>query len=171
MPIKRKPIITLLIIVLVVSFAFLFLRSTTTEEKALPSLEKELTRGDPPPSEPPVGTGGYIPAENYKTLEEVFTTYSNEALEEALEADKRVLLFFSASWCPTCSGAKRDLAKNFTQLPNDLLILEIDYDTAKELKIKYNVVIQHTFVQIDKEQNLVTTWNGGGVGAILDNLE
>ena len=37
----------------------------------------------------------------------------------------------------------------------------------KDLAKKYNVVYQHTFVQIDEEGNLVTRWNGGQIEELL----
>jgi hypothetical protein len=36
-------------------------------------------------------------------------------------------------------------------LPSDLLILKVDFDTRKDLAKKYNILTQSSFVQIDKE--------------------
>jgi thiol-disulfide isomerase/thioredoxin len=106
-----------------------------------------------------------------KTLDDVYQQYSKEKVEMAIAEEKDIVLFFSASWCPTCRGAKNDIAKNFTQLPKDLVIFEVDFDKERELKSKYNIVTQHTFVQIDKNMEQITTWNGGGTKAVIDNIK
>jgi len=45
-----------------------------------------------------------------------------------------------------------------------------DYDTQTELKERYEVVAQHTFVQVDENGDLVTKWIGGDVDVILDRV-
>jgi len=68
---------------------------------------------------------------------------------------KNTLLFFSASWCPTCKALKNDLEKNDNLLPDNLEIKELDYDTELELKKKYWVTTQHTLIFIDENENEV----------------
>lgn len=94
--------------------------------------------------------------------------YSEANLQNA---DGRVLLFFSAVWCPTCKAAKSDIRQNGDQMPNDISILEVDFDTDLDLRNKYGVVRQHTFVQVDMDGNEITQWSGGGVLEIIDNIE
>jgi hypothetical protein len=36
-------------------------------------------------------------------------------------------------------------------LPNDLLILKVDFDTSKDLTKKYNILTQSSFVQVDNK--------------------
>ena len=69
-----------------------------------------------------------------------------------------VILFFNASWCPTCKAAE----KNFkaTTPPDGLTLLKVDYDNSTDLKRKYGVTYQHTFVQVDKNGNLIKKWSG-----------
>ncbi len=68
------------------------------------------------------------------------------------------VLFFHATWCPSCKSAD-DMLKSST-IPWSLSIIKVDYDSNQELKEKYNVLSQHTFVQIDKDWNEVTSWSG-----------
>lgn len=70
----------------------------------------------------------------------------------------KVVLFFHAPWCPTCKEAN----KNFeaSQAPEGLTLLKVDYDSSNELKKKYGVTYQHTFVQVDKDGNLLKKWSG-----------
>ena len=69
-----------------------------------------------------------------------------------------VILFFNATWCPTCVAAN----KNFmgSTPPDGLTLLKVDYDDSTELKRKYGVTYQHTFVQVDKTGKLIKKWNG-----------
>ncbi|MFK7779583.1 MAG: DUF3179 domain-containing (seleno)protein [Candidatus Gracilibacteria bacterium] len=73
-------------------------------------------------------------------------------LDELLK-QKNVLLFFTASWCPTCKALKNDITKNIDLLPDDLYIVYIDYDTEIEMKKEYGIKVQHTLVFIDNNKN------------------
>lgn len=85
-----------------------------------------------------------------------YTSYSEAKLANAEKGD--VVLFFHAGWCPKCQESD----KNFkaTGAPDGLTVLKIDYDSSTELRQKYGVNLQHTFVQVDKDGNLIKKWNG-----------
>jgi thioredoxin 1 len=70
-----------------------------------------------------------------------------------------VVLFFRASWCPTCRAVDADIKTNLSKIPSSLAILDVNYDTASELKKKYGVTYQHTFVQVDTNGNLIKKWS------------
>ncbi|MBT6401458.1 thioredoxin family protein [candidate division WWE3 bacterium] len=96
--------------------------------------------------------------------------FSDENLAKSHETG-RTVLFFNATWCSTCKSAMRDIKRNHADLPDDVTILGLDYDTEKELKQKYGVFTQHTFVQIDESGNEITKWVGGGVSTINTNIK
>jgi hypothetical protein len=56
---------------------------------------------------------------------------------------------------------ERNIIKEGDDIPEDLTILKLDYDSAKDLRDKYSVVIQHTLVQVDSKGNEITKWTGG----------
>lgn len=58
-----------------------------------------------------------------------------------------VVLFFNASWCPTCQQTVANL--DAEGVPPGLTVVSVDYDSASELKQEYGVTVQHTFVQVD----------------------
>lgn len=74
----------------------------------------------------------------------------------ALKSGKKVALFFSASWCPTCKALNANIESNLSAIPADSLIVKVDYDDSDELKRKYGVVSQHTTVILDASGNLVS---------------
>ena len=104
-----------------------------------------------------------------------YLRYSKEVLEDSTSV--RRVLFFYASWCPTCRPADADFAKNESLLPEDVRLIRVNYndgdtdDDEDTLADKYNVTYQHTFVQIDEEDNIVTKWNGGQTAQLLKNLK
>lgn len=87
---------------------------------------------------------------------------------QALAEKGPAVLFFAADWCPTCIAALRDINANGAKLGN-IAVIVVDYDAAADLKARYGVTSQHTFVQIDPRGAQVSAWNGGGVDAILKN--
>lgn len=72
-----------------------------------------------------------------------------------------VVLFFRASWCPSCRALDADITKNLEGAPDGLTILDIDYDTATELRQRYGVTTQHTLVQVAADGTLIKKWSGG----------
>ena len=73
--------------------------------------------------------------------------------------DKRVL-FFHASWCPTCKVLDNEISSSESQIPAGLTIARVDFDKETDLRKKYGVTLQHTLVQIDADGNEVTKWSG-----------
>ena len=88
-----------------------------------------------------------------------YESYSPEKVVLA-SATHDVVLFFRASWCPTCRAVDADIKANLSKIPEELAILDVDYDNSASLKQKYGVTYQHTFVQVDKDGNLIKKWSG-----------
>jgi len=87
-----------------------------------------------------------------------YESYAPEKL--AFAETGNVVLFFKASWCPTCRALDKNIKENLSAIPTDLKILEVDYDNSQELKQKYGVTTQHTLVQVDKDGNMISKWSG-----------
>jgi thioredoxin 1 len=95
----------------------------------------------------------------------VYKMYAPEVIANAATED--IVLFFKADWCPTCRAADADIKANLSNIPGDLTILEVNYDNSKELKKKYGVTYQHTFVQVDAQGTMLKKWGGSGTLAAL----
>lgn len=87
-----------------------------------------------------------------------YEAYSVDKLARAESGD--VVLFFHASWCPSCRGLNKDIENNLASISGGVTILKTDYDRETELKKKYGVTYQHTLVQVDKDGNLIKKWSG-----------
>lgn len=92
-------------------------------------------------------TGAYITLAQYEGSKDMY-------------ADGDVVLFFAADWCPTCQEATKNLEANPAAIPAGLAIVRVDYDNSDDLKQKYGVTTQHTFVQVDADGNEVAKWTG-----------
>ncbi len=80
-------------------------------------------------------------------------TYSPDKL--TLAEHGKVLLFFHAAWCPICRQLDAEAAANPNIVPDGITIMKVDFDNATELRQKYGVTVQHTFVQVDASGALV----------------
>ena len=92
-----------------------------------------------------------------------YLPYNVDLLKNATTGN--VVLFFNAFWCPTCQSMIKDLNSKTDKIPSSLTILTADYDKETSLKQKYGVTMQHTFVKVDKDGNLLKKASG------LENLE
>lgn len=95
----------------------------------------------------------------------LYVPYDASKLVMANSGD--VVLFFKASWCPSCRTLDSNIKANLDSIPSDLTILELDYDTATALRQQYGVTTQHTLVQVDASGALVKKWNGGSTLASI----
>jgi pentapeptide MXKDX repeat protein len=88
------------------------------------------------------------------------TPYSGEAAAQRLAASKRVVYFFAASWCPTCKATYEELKTSAMKAPKDLALVVVDYDKEADLKAKYGITYQHTFVAIGAMGEKRKVWSG-----------
>ena len=95
--------------------------------------------------------------------------YKNLMAAEDLAAKEPTILFFAADWCPSCQADLKDINANGKRL-GKVNVVVVDYDKSAELKAKYGITVQDTFVQIDAMGAKLGIWNGGGVDGILKNV-
>ena len=96
-----------------------------------------------------------------------YLAYTKEAFDKA-SSQKRVL-FFAASWCPSCRAADKNLNQNLTKIPENTIVFKADYDTETALKTKYKITRQHSFVFVDAKGIALKSWSGGGIDELLAN--
>ena len=71
-----------------------------------------------------------------------------------------IVLFFHASWCPTCRALDNDINEHLKDIPGGLSIVKVDYDSHQSLRQQYGVTRQHTLVQVDNQSNKLALWSG-----------
>ena len=94
-----------------------------------------------------------------ETVEPISAVYAEYTAETLAGATDDIVLFFNAAWCPSCNAL--DAVLESEDIPENLTVLSVDYDSNFELRKKYGVVAQHTFVQVDNQGNLIKKWIGG----------
>ncbi|MCF7844379.1 MAG: thioredoxin family protein [Kiritimatiellales bacterium] len=79
------------------------------------------------------------------------------------------VLFFHAAWCPICKTADSVLQSWYPSA--DLLhIYKVNYDTELELKKRFGIVQQHTFVRLDAQGNVEKIVTGPSDSALRSFL-
>lgn len=100
-----------------------------------------------------------------------------EEFDFAKNSNQKRVLFFHASWCPTCKIADRGFLDNLELIPKDVIVYKVSYnddfvsDEDQVLARKYGITYQHTYVIVDEMGEAVKKWNGGGVEELTMNLE
>ena len=89
-----------------------------------------------------VGSSAAIPALAFENAK-----FDAKAFETAQAAGKPILIEVTAPWCPTCK-AQKPILSNLAAKPKykNLVALEIDFDSQKELLRKFGVSMQSTLI-------------------------
>ena len=86
--------------------------------------------------------------------------FTSEMAAQNLAMKSTVVYYFAATWCPDCQVTYKDLKANFAKLPPNLTLVVVNYDKSSDLKKKYGVTMQHTFVVIGTKGEKKKVWNG-----------
>jgi thiol-disulfide isomerase/thioredoxin len=131
------------------SLATLLLSSCAFLGPVATTSEPETSIAESPPASAGVkeNPGAYIDYGSYATSSDQY-------------ADTEVVLFFNAVWCSTCKQARDNFEASLSEIPEYLTIVLVDFDDSIELRKKYGVTVQHTFVQIDRTGDAVGKWSG-----------
>lgn len=130
-----------------------------------PAPEPEPTETEPAEAEPTEAeltedseTGNYITIEQFQAAGDAYQ-------------DSKVVLFFNAGWCSTCKKARDNFEADFGKIPADLLIVIVNFDDSDELRKKHEVIVQHTFVELDAQGETLKKWYGSvSVDEVLAKL-
>lgn len=158
----NKLIIIGVVVVLAAAGVFAFSRDGAKTDDAMMQQEPAaMNTGDAMPAKDDAmmqGGAGAMHDDPMMATSGAYVAYAPERLADA--AKGKVVLFFRASWCPTCRALDKDIRANAAKIPAGVTILDVDYDTAVSLKQKYGVTTQHTLVQVDAQGNQIAKWGG-----------
>jgi thiol-disulfide isomerase/thioredoxin len=108
-----------------------------------------------------------ISAYNLKGLGKQVSAFTTEKDAWALAKTQTVVYFFAATWCPDCQATYQDLKVHFDQLPMNFRLIFVNYDKAQDLKKKYGITAQHTFVLVGPAGEKKKVWSGTSTVADL----
>lgn len=100
-----------------------------------------------------------------------YKEYSPALAQSETAAGNKVVLFFHAPWCPFCKSADSAFKTSLDKIPKGVAVLKTDYDSNLDLRKKYAVTYQHTFVQIDANGNQITKWASGDIDMLIKNIK
>ena len=100
-----------------------------------------------------------------------YITYDQYQASKDKYADSKVVLFFNAKWCPACRAINEALTSDPGKIPAKTTVVSVDYDQHTDLRQRYGVTTQHTFVQIDTNGGKTRQWVSTSVDALLKELQ
>lgn len=100
-----------------------------------------------------------------------YITYDQYQASKDKYADSKVVLFFNAKWCPACRAINEALTSDPGKIPAKTTLVSVDYDQHTDLRQRYGVATQHTFVQIDTNGEKTRQWVSTSVDALLKELQ
>ncbi|OAF12440.1 thiol reductase thioredoxin [Bradyrhizobium centrolobii] len=71
--------------------------------------------------------------------------FDAKAFQSAQAAEKAILVDVTASWCPTCRQ-QRPIVEQIEKEKPDLIVYEVDFDTAKNVLKRFRVQYQSTLI-------------------------
>lgn len=89
-----------------------------------------------------------------------YISYETYAAAAEKYSDSNVVLFYNAYWCSTCKAARDGFEAGLSEMPEDLTIVLVDFDENTEMRKKHDVIVQHTFIQIDSAGKELQRWYG-----------
>ena len=128
-----------------------------------PTAGVRTTAVDPPT---PAGTPSATPDSSAPATSAAPGAYLTLAEYEGRKSERegtKVVYFFHASWCPTCRAAEKAILRD--GIPAGLTVVKVDYDGDTDLRRRYGVTTQHTFVQVDRAGAPLTKWTGSRGGS------
>ncbi len=100
-----------------------------------------------------------------------YVTLANYTKDPNSYADSKKVYFFHASWCLICQGIDKEASADMTKVPADVTLIKTDFDTATELRKKYGVTTQYTFVQVDASGNETAQWSATSLADALAGIK
>jgi thiol-disulfide isomerase/thioredoxin len=108
-------------------------------------------------------SGGAVAAPGVAVPAGAYLSKAEYAEQSSSRAGTKVVYFFHAPWCPTCRATEKALERD--GIPAGLTLVKVDFDTERELRQRYGVTTQHTFVQVDPSGAELAKWTGSRGGA------
>lgn len=144
----------LLVVVAVVGAALIYVLNSL--DSAVPAVDQSANQSTDTSSKPadsttqPPETKVDVDADDTQAVKGSYVDYSTDKVASTTGTK---VLFFHAPWCPQCRALENDIKA--VQLPDNVTIFKVDYDTNQTLRQKYGVTIQTTLVTIDGNGDLI----------------
>jgi len=85
-------------------------------------------------------------------------------------SESKKVYFFHASWCSICQSIDKSITSDLSKIPANTVIIKTDFDTSTELRQKYGVTVQYTFVQFDNSGNRQAKWSATDYDKVIAGI-
>lgn len=85
--------------------------------------------------------------------------------------DQTKVYFFHASWCPICQGIDKEINADTNKIPEGTVFIKTDFDDNTDLRKKYSVTTQYTFVQVDNDGNQIAKWSATSLDRAINGIQ
>ncbi|MDD2766598.1 MAG: FAD-dependent oxidoreductase [Candidatus Moranbacteria bacterium] len=99
-----------------------------------------------------------------------YVDYSPESYVFAKQSGRVVLFFAATTWCSNCVVLDQEIRERLNELPQDVIVVKVDFDKDREMKIKHKVTLQTTLILLGSEGKEVKRWIGTDFNQLLDNI-
>ena len=100
-----------------------------------------------------------------------YVTLADYNKDPSKYADSKKVYFFHASWCPICQGIDKEINADMTKIPAGVTLIKTDFDSSTDLRQKYGVTTQYTFVQVDSSGNETAQWSATSLQKAIDGIK
>lgn len=76
------------------------------------------------------------------------------------DSDKRIMLYFGASWCPPCKATKPHVIQFAEDNADDIAVYYVDADSEQKIAELFNIMGIPAFILINKDKKTVGNWRG-----------
>lgn len=85
--------------------------------------------------------------------------------------DSKKVYFFHAGWCPICQGINKEIEADMSKIPTGVTLIKTDFDSSTDLRQKYGVTTQYTFVQVDASGNETAQWSATSLDKAIAGIK
>ncbi len=142
---NKKIILIIIALILLIAGAIAFV-AFQPPSGPQPAPEPQSTTSQPPEAE----TLQQPAPEQAQVTAGKYVNYDQTAVENT---PGRKLLFFHAAWCPQCRNLEKTILEG--QIPHNMTIFKVNYDSASALRQKYGVTLQTTIIEVDDQGNAI----------------
>lgn len=100
-----------------------------------------------------------------------YISYADYTSKMDMYKDTKRIFFFHAKWCSVCNALDGDLKTGIEKLPKNTTVIMVDFDKELDLRKKYGVTSQTTFVQVDASGERVAKWNAASLSTIIAGIK
>ncbi len=100
-----------------------------------------------------------------------YVTLADYSKDLSKYANTNKVYFFHASWCSICQNIDKEINSDTSKIPANTTLIKVDFDNSKDLRQKYGVTTQYTFVQIDNDDNEIAQWSATSFAKAIGSIK